>query len=335
MRAELSKLQPQLLTAVASDIIYKVIGARPRNVRQEPRGVMTFKVIAEMPGEQRYIVRFYPTDRSHIVAFEPDLMRIAFELGVSAPDVVTDSRIGPNAPMAYVVYRMICGERLTDKWAELSQWQKNRLVSEIVENLDLLTSIRVSGYGELTTANQARHTSWDEFLGLSVRVGVKAARLHGELPESILRSIERLETEYSEFAHCDNTTIAWSDISPDNIIVNSQGELAGFIDFEGMLSGDRVLTLGYLYARYYETDFAKLILDSYSSVADEPFFRKVYFFAVLRGLRLLPHLDRPLPTGVQRLPVSQIFPGFAPALQNLLRPVQKESVRSEKWPNSN
>ena len=221
--------------------------------------------------------------------------------------------------MAYVVYRLIDGERLTDQWDEMSQQQIVGVVDTIVENLKVLTGIRVAGYGGLTTAYLARHASWLEFLTLSFQAGIDAARSNETLPSGILRNIEKIDQHYTEFGRCGNAALAWADISPDNIIVNSQGKLAGFIDFEGMLSGDPVLTLGYLYARYYETNFAEHILNSYNSAADDLFFRKVRFFAVLRGLRLMRHLTQPLPTGVERQPITQLLPGFAPALENLVR----------------
>jgi aminoglycoside phosphotransferase (APT) family kinase protein len=306
------------LNALAWEIAHSAIGAKPHSVREEPRGVMTFKSIIRMSDGDEFVVRFYPKYRSHIVDFEPDLMRIAAAAGVLVPEVVTDSRSKMHEGLSFVMYRLIPGKSLAEVWPSLSTHRIGLLAAEIARNVGLLTRIPVSGYGGLRTAKEARFPTWAEFLRSSIDSGMQAAQTAPGISAALSAKLEAFGETCGQFSQCNEPTIAWSDISPENIIVSRDGILAGLIDFEGMLSGDHMMTLGYLKAKFFGTEFGTRVTDAMQPGADASSTSKINFFAVLRGLRLIRHLHQPLPTGAERLPIEETLPGFEPALDALL-----------------
>jgi aminoglycoside phosphotransferase (APT) family kinase protein len=139
------------------------------------------------------------------------------------------------------------------------------------------------------------------------------------LPGSSARQLERIVEMADAVGPGTPGGLAWGDVSPENILVDGDGDLAGLIDFEGVLSADARLTFGYAYARFHGSDFLTQLLETSGRASDARWLRAVRFHAVLRGLRILRHADQPLPTGYPRMPVTEVLPGFAPALEALAR----------------
>ena len=119
-------------------------------------------------------------------------------------------------------------------------------------------------------------------------------------------------------------SLVWGDLSMSNIIVKSDGTLAGFIDFEGLITGDPLFGLGHLIAHEQETDFVNRLFRLYG-VGDR---RRVDFYAVLRYCRLLPYCDQKLPNGTDRIPIGQYLP-YACQRIGLFIPSDNENVAPE------
>jgi aminoglycoside phosphotransferase (APT) family kinase protein len=287
----------------------------PESVDKLSLGVMTHKYATRLPNGERYIVRFYPTSRAHVVEYEPDLLRRCCQAGVGTPEVVIDSRTGPSAEMQYVVYRMIEGTPLVDRLSTLSAAALKRLAANLVGRLEALARIPVAGYGDLLAADHARFASLDEFCAASFREGLKAVaekRLWSQETAEMVEAIARTGTPRQE----GRPALTWGDISLENILINSDNEIAGLVDFEGVLAADRLLNLGYAYARYFPSAFWDALVEAWPNPAPEQW-RSVYFYCVLRAVRLAPFAGEPLPTGHPRAAIEGLLPGFQPATRAL------------------
>jgi len=303
-----------LLERDARRIISDVSGRGIRRVQAILGGFMTFKYLVETVDDERFIVRFYPLGREGVVNCEPDLLAHCRRSGLPVPVVLADARTGPKATLAYVVYRMIEGTNLSEALPGLTSQQASVLASELATCLLELRRIELHGYGELITGATAAGTSWRAFVKRSFETGIDALQ-QSRLIDSA--SLVRLR----EFLKCDvdsqSCQLVWGDISFANIIVDSTGHLAGLIDFESSLSGDPLATLGYCFACHGNHPFWETRIQRWPQALDDTERERILFYALLRGLRLAPYLDRPSPTGQPRDPLFEIFPGFELAIETL------------------
>jgi aminoglycoside phosphotransferase (APT) family kinase protein len=276
---------------------------------------MTHKFAAKLPNEECYIFRFYPPSRAHVVEYEPDLLRSCFQAGVGTPEVVIDSRTGPPASLNYVLYRMIQGTPLVNRLSSLSPEALKGIARDIVVRLEVLARIPVLGYGDLMTADRARFHSLGEFCALSFRQGLEAAaqtRLWPRETVETVRAIAGISTQMPE----NRVALTWGDISAENILVGSNNEIAGLVDFEGVIAANPLLNLGYAYARYYRSGFFDALAQAWPEPLDDQW-RWIYFYCVLRAVRLAPFAAEPLPTGHPRTAIGDLLPGFQPATKAL------------------
>jgi len=305
------------LHEAASRIVESACGEPTVDIREEARGVMTFKLIATVVSGATYVVRFYPEQRSHIADFEPAILRRVRHAGVLAPKVVAESGTGPAAPLAYVAYEMIPGTTLFEAAPHITAQQMHDLAAALSGQIALLGDVALDGYGKLLDGCTAEHRRWSDFVVPSLEAGLERLRAGAVLPKVGIRQLERIAGLAHEVEPGARGGLAWGDVSPENILIREDGSLAGLIDFEGVLSADARLTFGYAYARFYGSDLLAQLLESSGRASDAGWLRAVRFHAVLRGLRLLRHAGQPLPTGHPRMPLTDVLPGFVPAFEAL------------------
>jgi aminoglycoside phosphotransferase (APT) family kinase protein len=306
------------LQTKAASIIYRVFGSSPERLVHLNRGVMTLKFAARLPGGEWYVVRFYPPTRAHVLDYEPDILRRCLAMGVNVPRVVADSRDEPEAGPAYVVYRMIQGTPLSLRYGRMTTEGRTRIGAAIVETLCALAEISVVGYGDLLNAFSAQFASFEEFVESALLEGVYNARRHHLLPTNCLDKLENLRGKLGGLVREAPGVLAWGDIALDNILVNDRDSLAGLVDFEGALSGEPLLNLGYCYSRYGPNTFFETLKDNWLRPLNEADVRRIDLYAVLRALRLLKFAHEPLPYGQARTPITELLPGFPLALQGLV-----------------
>jgi len=323
----MNPLDSSALSEMAGRVVRRATGAVPNEIVKIPQGVMTWKFRVDVPSGEAFIVRFYPPGREEVVEYEPDLLRCSAAAGVSVPQVVVDSRSGPEAPLHYVMYRMIEGQALSDRWRSSPQAARERLVEELVDQIHRLSAIRVVGFGDLEEAKRGRYDSWNAFLQRSLEEGIEAAERHGTISGPLLSdAVIILEHLDSLQVPC-TPGVLWGDMSPRNILVDENNQLVGLLDFEGALAGDVVLNLGYCFAEYCFSDFYGAILKAWPNRGSEELATTIELCAVVRGMRLVKHAHKGyLPAGEARTPVEDYLPGFVTAATNLRRRLGKGST---------
>jgi aminoglycoside phosphotransferase (APT) family kinase protein len=309
-----------LLPAQAARIVSEVGGCAVRSSRSIDRGVMTFKCVVETERNERFIVRFYPPRRATVVDQEPDLLLRCQRAGFPVPRVIADSRTGPQADLAYVVYPMIEGETLADRLPQLSTTQTQLLARELATLLHRMQSVDFEGSGELCNGLAARDRSWPAFVRESFAIGVDVVRrtalVDAQVVELLTAAAERAQScQFPEASR-----LVWGDINFDNVLVNANanGQVTGLLDFESCLSGEPLATLGYCLAAHGDQAFCRALLQAWPERLDESQQERVILYAILRVLRLARYAHLPLPTGYARDPIVVIFPGLLPALSMLI-----------------
>ena len=288
-----------------------------RRVQHIAQGVMTHKFLVEFFEDTDLIVRFYPKNRSHVVNYEPDLLRRCSTAGLRVPEVLFDSREGPRSKLEYVVYRKIEGHTLSDRLEQLPESPRHDLSAEIRYELVKLSKITMSGFGELKDGRHACHESWQAFVDESVAEGFEALRRYTILEKSEVDDLEHVVPSVELVWDGSTGECTWSDISPSNILVDDMGRLTGLIDFEGTLVGDPLLLVGYCYAAFAEKPFFDLINEGRSEPLSDVDWIQVQFYAILRVLRLAKYAHKPLPVGYPRSSMNRLFPGVNRSIESL------------------
>jgi aminoglycoside phosphotransferase (APT) family kinase protein len=279
-------------------------------------GLMNWKFEIELRSGELFIIRFYPKERTHLVAFEPDLMRECFVNGMLVPEVIADSRSMPDSPWAYTVYRKLIGVTLSSRLRCLHRNKLNILADDVYCQLSLMASLPVRGFGELQDSNHGIRATWHEFVSESFETGISQALKLKLISQTKIAQLEFVSSQLGYFSTPSPAGIAWGDVSPDNLIIDAEDRLVGLIDFEGALSAEFCLNFGYLAAAYPGGRLSQALHEVWR--ADTAQRRRANLYSVIRALRIMQHADKPLPAGKARDPIDSFLPGFLPSLEQLV-----------------
>ena len=313
----------------ARRIVMELTGSRSCRAERIPRGVMTHKFAVRLPQGETFLVRFYPASRSLVVAYEPDLIRRCAETGAKVPRVLADSRTGPRARFAYMVYEMIEGTTLSERISKLSTSDLRRLSEDLMESLALIQRVEMTGWGEPVSGWEASSSSWHEFIKNSFLEGLETIRENQLLSNALLNDIAKVEDSMDELLVARSNNLTCGDLGLGNIVLDDRNRLMGLIDFEGALAGDPLLTLGYCYAASAEYPFFESLLAGWGQRFGEIDWVRISFYALLRALRVAKYAVGPLPTGHARAPLVTVFPGLRLAVANLVN--NRYSQRSDAY----
>lgn len=302
------------LPAEAANVAELVTGQEIVRVTRIESGVMTFKYVVETVHGERFITRFYPSERAGVIKYEPDILLRCKSHGMQVAEVVADSRTGPRATLEYLLYRMIPGVSMTSRIGSLSEHSLDQIGYTLKDQVRLLGDIQTLGFGDFVDGQTARLASWRSFVEEAVEVGLA----QDSLPERLRRTTELLLGDIDKFSFDGSPSLAWGDLSPDHVILDANDEFAGLVDFEAVLSVEPLLTYGYFRARYDQTPFSPAFANIWPK-ANEPESGRAALYAVVRALRLWPHTGKPLLTGGSRDRIENILPGLNSAIGELLR----------------
>jgi aminoglycoside phosphotransferase (APT) family kinase protein len=304
------------LTTVAAAVVADLMGTAIHTSERVHRGLMTFKCRVRTERGDDIMVRFYPSGRSSVVHYEPDLLVRCRQAGLPVPVTIGDSRTGPPAPLNYVAYFRIEGETLADRLPTLDQLQRQHLAADLASHLYHLQELTFKGAGDLESGTAGSDASWETFVRHSMYVGLDAIREHALLEPSLGSALERVVRAGPPASSRMTDRLVWGDINFENILVTERATVAGLIDFEGCLSGDPLATLGYCQAVHGPDPFFSMLLRAWPSsrTARDA---SVAWYALLRVLRLARYAHLALPTGLPRDPLIRIMPGIASAISTL------------------
>lgn len=263
-------------------------GYEVEHIEYIDKGVMTDKYLV-VASDKRYIARCYPQGREWLAETEFLYLSFFLPLGIKVPTPVFYC----HKP-AILFYEELEGHPLNEVYANLSADEKDALCREIIENYDKICKIEPTGFGRMTGYEKWSHISWSDFLFTTIDKGHEY--LIKEKRKTACDYVEDMKDAVSNMSYF-KKALVWSDFCQDNIIVTRDHYLAGFVDIEGLIAGDRQLGIGYLKA-HDQTDFPSRIVKAWNHDTS-----RCDFYSVFRYLGLLPYLDQPLPNGSRRLPI--------------------------------
>lgn len=281
------------------------LGLQPQQLHYIDRGVMTDKYSFLHQGEY-YIARCFQRDRTWLAAIEFKYLQLFEQKGIKAPTPYVFSK--KDIPL--LVYERLEGETLADIFGSLDNAKKKSLCDEIASNYSKISDIVNHGYGSMSGFGVFSDLSWQQFLLNAIDNAETYCRSNNL---SIKHHIFERLTEFTHSLNDIEPRLTWSDFSCDNIIVRSDGTLSGFIDFEGLLSGDPALGTGYLKAHDSESEFYNMIQKAFGQEHDT---RLIDFYAAIRWCRLLPYQKLPLPNGKERMNLNKYLPYAYKILEN-------------------
>lgn len=298
------------LEGLASRLTKKLTGRSPDAIAPIAQGVMTYKFLVER-GDEKYVVRIFPLGREEAGLVEAALLSRCRKAGMMTPELLV---AGEFEGARCTVYRYINGRSLQDTAAGLGRQAIDRLAAQIADQLQIMAELPVTGFGDLASASSGKHRTLSAHL---IATASRALEARTELPNGLREVAERVATWTPRRPGVRPPQLIWGDISPENIIVNADGALAGLIDFEGAFIAGRAATLGFLEARYPDDAFTGALRGALSS-ASAHHRSAVHSYTVLRALRMWPFLAEPLPTGLARAPIESVLPGLSRAVVSLL-----------------
>ncbi len=297
----------------AQTLVEHLFGQKFRRVAFVPRGVMNHKFKVTLADGDAYAIRVYPPNREQVVGYEPDLLRRCEAAGLSIPKVMIDSRSGPAVGHCYTVYHWIEGYPLDERLPFIDETRLGIIMQELMRFLARFARLEVTGYGELVSATHARFSTWRDFLETVLTESLHPRRKNPWGSETFKKLKALIKGAAAAAPECE-PVLTWGDISPENIILDAEDHIAGIVDFEGVLAADFALTLGYCYARYFNTPFFEALMKVWPKNQRRNIDCDFQFFSVLRALRLGQFASIPMPTGYPRQPVEQVLPGFRQTL---------------------
>jgi aminoglycoside phosphotransferase (APT) family kinase protein len=304
------------LARSAATIVLQAIGKAVGDVRQIASGVMTQKFKVTTVSGENYIVRFYPASRSHVREYEPDLLRRCNSLGIRVPEVVADSSGDASTAGGYMVYKMLPGVSLSERLDHVGPQELTVVSRRIIDELKKLSRLQITGFGDLLNDRKAKLSSWYEFVRQTFDLGLKASHERDLLSQELLNSLTLIGGRLDRFSRPVQPTLAWGDLSPENVIVDLNGKFVGLIDFEGVLAAEFDLSLGFLRARCIGTPFYNAMAYNWPpNQFDQP---RIELYVLVRALRLLQYSKGPLPTGVVRDPIELFLPAFHSSVNDMM-----------------
>lgn len=283
-------------------------------------GRMTWKFRIVSKKGSSFILRAYPPGREHICQFEPHLILRMLARGMRVPRVLHWACDSEGPEPAFVIYEELPGVSLDLVIDKVSKRQLEGVCRSLIEQLSLLATLRLEGYGELKAGGRAGASeTWPKFVNevlLNANVSSNNALLH--------HAVEKVQDALSWATGPACPSLAWGDISPENVIVQVENyQMMGLIDFEGMLALEPAASYGYLKARYFGSRFYEACFDAADlSCFDE---RLLSFYAIVRALRISRFLSDALPTGASRDSLELFLPGLRPSLLTLAEGVRDAS----------
>lgn len=266
------------------------------------KGVMTdtYKMYTKT---KVYVVRCYPISRSWLAEVEYSYLINFAKKGIKSPLPICISRA--KSKISYLIYEWVEGETLNNKYNSLNNEQINIICDEVIDNYNKINEVKADKYGAVNSGGVYEHSTWRHFLKTEIEKSRKYFKRINDIKHiNICNGLFDYVVNIPEPLPC----LVWSDFSFDNIIISNDNHLAAFIDFEGIMSGDSFLGLGYILSHQYTHPFTKLILERYNTKDNIKVKEILDFYAIFRYIRLFPYTNINTPNNTTREPIDTFLP---------------------------
>lgn len=266
------------------------------------QGVMTDTYKVKI-GDGFIAVRCYPKGREWLANVEYEYLIEFQKKGIKAPIPIALSN--QDSSVSYLIYKWIEGRTLREVCNNLSSEELTHICEEILLNYNLISCIPSSKYGRVIKDRQYEHPSWRHFLKYEIDASRKYfLKEHDYHHACICNGLY----SFADLIPEPDCNLVWSDLSLDNIIINDDNQLAGFIDFEGLISGDPLLGFGYLKSQEPNEQITKKLIELHTQQLDKEIEKRIDFYSVFRYIRLAPYSKYDTPNGSARTSLDSFLP---------------------------
>ena len=293
--------------ATINEIIFNQFQEYASEIEKIEMGVMTFKYKVTVKNIH-YILRIYPPENTTRVDLEFKIMQQLFIGRCKVPEPVA---YNDTATTRYLFYKFIEGVPLLNLLPSLDTTTITAVAMQLLQNILCFSKKEVQGFGFLLTAEGPR-SSWQIFLLDALDRGTRYLSAIEELDQTTIDVLLDFVQKKISLVHIEKNCLVWSDFSPGNIIIN-HNHLAGFVDFEGCVSGDPLMALGYLFAIEGHSYFFEAVMTGYKKYFSVSY-EQVIFYTLIRLFRLSKYFTHSFPTGISRDPLLAYFKGVPIAI---------------------
>lgn len=288
-------------------LVIRLWGTLPISYEAIYRGGMNYVYAITLP-EHKVMLKVYPPSRAYIAGSEYKMLLNAYQNGVKVPEVIN---FGTYKNLGFIIYHHIPGEDL--RFDQLNANQQVFFSTTLVENLRKFSELSAPHFGNVTEEG-VTYGNWSNFLKETIKVGIENLNDAQVISKKKLVSITNYLNHYKK--DLKYAGMAWGDLKSENIIVN-KGEFEAIIDLESCFYGDPLISLGYLYAKEGDSPFYFSIAKSFETFI--PFkIEDIYYYALIRLIRISQYLKTPMPTGKTRDPITNYFKGINIIINDIL-----------------
>lgn len=202
-------------------------------------------------GDEDICLKFHPVDENRsILGMEFRLMEELNRLGVRAPKpMFLDSiSVSKESGYEYLIMSYERGQLLSEEWTSLDTRERREISARLLQILDTINNIKVSGYGPLNQNLDGRYNTFSSYMESEVEK-LENSEVFGRINKDVFSRAKRKLLKFSSFPR--KPKYVHADFRLRNFI-KKEKDLVLF-DFANSMSMDPTFDL----VRFLLTDFSK------------------------------------------------------------------------------
>lgn len=252
---------------------------------------------------RQYILKINPIGRDNISIKESNAIKICNNYKINVPQLLICHKSDSIIENSFLLYKKLEGTSLNHIYKALNASEIEKITTQLSSHFNIISSINLPLAGDTIDFKKFTNQSWQDFLlqeidgGIDFLIKNKISTVDkiDNLRKQLENDVNKLELKESCFV--------WADFDPSNIIIDTNLNFNGFIDFEGVISGDPEYALGCFIAKYGYDTFSSMLIGKLDCNI-----KKLDLYAIIRYLRLIKYSNDKLPTGKKRDEIKDFLP---------------------------
>lgn len=250
-----------------------------------------------------YIIKINPRGRENIAIKEALTINLCNKNNCKVPEVIYLHKFTPETTNSFIIYKKLNGNSLSKQRKNISNVDFFYLSKEIQKNFNIISSINLNPAGDTLDFNSYSDNNWKNFLLRECEASFDFMNKNNLIKPVTINKLNKYINNEIKKIKGNYYSLVWADFDPSNIIIDNHNKLAGFVDFESVLSGDPAYAIGCYVAKYGYDEF---ILDFIKNLDLK--FDLINFYSIIRYLRLIKYVKHSLPTGKKRENINFFLP---------------------------
>jgi hypothetical protein len=227
----------------AASILTAVTGHNVKSLRRFPTGLAHYVYDAPLANDEAVVVRLTRPEWNDAFFGAIYWSHLLRPLGVPLPEIFYADATGDAHGFPVLVLERLAGTDLGEVYPALSDEQKRRIASRIVEvQRQIATLPHGSGFGFAHSYDdRALKPSWIDVLAEHLERSRQRIRAVGVVDESVVDRVEHSLTAHRGYFDSVEPVCFLDDTTTKNVIV-ADGKLSGIVDVDAVCFGDALRT---------------------------------------------------------------------------------------------